>query len=68
MVDYRPRSMKWALVHEDWSDLTIEQIAEVFGVEKSTIRTCISKVKKDGHEVKYKHSKPGRKQSDGQLL
>lgn len=64
MVDYRPRSMKWALVHEDWSDLTIEQIAEVFGVSKETIHSCISKIRKDGHNVKYKRCKPGRKRID----
>ena len=61
MVDYRPRSMKWALVHEDWSDLTIEQIAEVFGVSKETIHSCISKIRKDGYDVKYKRCKQGRK-------
>ena len=61
MVDYRPRSMKWALVHEDWSDLTIEQIAEVFGVSKETIHSCISKIRKDGYNVEYKRCKPGRK-------
>lgn len=64
MVDYRPRSMKWALVHEDWSDLTIEQIAEVFGVSKETIHSCISKIRKDGYNVEYKHCKPGRKRID----
>ena len=64
MVDYRPRSMKWALVHEDWSDLTIEQIAEIFGVSKETIHVCISKIRKDGHNVKYKRCKPGRKRID----
>lgn len=64
MVDYRPRSMKWALVHEDWSDLTIEQIAEVFGVSKETIRSYISKIRKDGYNVEYKRCKLGRKRID----
>lgn len=64
MVDYRPRSMKWALVHEDWSDLTIEQIAEVFGVSKETIYNCISKIRKDGYNVEYKRCKPERKRID----
>lgn len=61
MVDYRQRSMKLALVHEDWSDLNIEQIAEVFGVSKETIHSYISKIRKDGYDVKYKHCKQGRK-------
>lgn len=64
MVDYRPRSTKWALVHEDWSDLTIEQIAEVFDVSKETIRSYISKIRKDGYNVEYKRCKLGRKRID----
>ena len=28
---YEPRSIKWALMAEDWHDLTVSQIAEVFG-------------------------------------
>lgn len=53
---YRPKSMIWALMEEDWSDLTAEQIAEVFGTRKENIRRTIYLIKKQtGYEVPYIH-------------
>lgn len=52
---YTPKSMIWGLANEDFSDLTIEQIAEVFDCCESTVRSVISTIKKEtGIEVKYK--------------
>lgn len=59
---YRPRCLKWALFEEDWSDLTVVQIAEVFDVKKGVIQSTIFRIKQEtGYSVPYKHVKPGRK-------
>lgn len=42
---FRPRTMIWALYEEDWSDLTVPQIAEVFSTSPETVHSAISKVK-----------------------
>lgn len=52
---YKPRTLKWALIEEDWSDLTIEQIAEVFCVSLKYARQAIVTIKKDtGYIVPYR--------------
>ena len=61
---YPPRSIQWALMEEDWSDLTVSQIAEVFGeeVEPRDIRRYIAAIKKrTGYAVSWKRSRAGRK-------
>lgn len=61
---YEYRSIKWALMEEDWSDLTVAQIAEVFGddVEPRDIRRYIAAIEaRTGYIVPYKRSKAGRK-------
>ncbi len=61
---YEPRSIKWALMAEDWSDLTVGQIAEVFGpdVEPNKIRRYIAAIKRDtGYEVPFLQGRRGRK-------
>ena len=35
---FRPRTMVWALYEEDWSDLTVHQIAEVFASSDESIK------------------------------
>ena len=54
-------SAKWCLTHDDWSDLTIPEIAEILGFDPKTISSSISKLKNSGIEVKYKKMKRGRK-------
>lgn len=61
---YPPRSIKWALMEEDWSDLTVSQIAEVFGeeAEPRTIRRYIASIEhRTGYVVPFKRCPAGRK-------
>lgn len=52
---YKPRSMKAALYEEDFSDLTLEQIAEVFDVFEASVRNTIIRIKiETGKTVKYR--------------
>lgn len=51
---YPPRSMIWALMAEDWSDLTAEQIAEVFNVSRSYVYAQIRQIRREtGYCVPY---------------
>lgn len=51
---FKPRTMVWALYEEDWSDLTVKQIAEVFGTSPETVYAAIRKVKQvTGYRVPY---------------
>lgn len=53
---YKPRSMLWALVEEDFSDLTVAQIAEVFDADMHTVYTYLSRIKREtGFVVPYRH-------------
>mgnify|MGYP001029491456 CR=1 FL=1 len=61
---YPYRSIPWALMEEDWSDLTVSQIAEVFGeeVEPRDIRRYIAAIeKRTGYVVPFRRSRAGRK-------
>lgn len=56
---YKERSMMWALCNEDFSDLTREQIAEVFDTGIGYVSCAISRIKKEtGYIVKYKKLDP----------
>lgn len=58
---YRPKTMKWALIEEDWSDLSMKQIAEVFGSTYASVQRTIVNIKKEtGYEVPYRKRKAGR--------
>lgn len=49
-----PRSMRWALMEEDWSDLTVRQIAEVFDTSIESVKASMSAIKrKTGYIVQY---------------
>lgn len=64
---YPPRSIKWALIEEDWSDLTVNQIAEVFGDEvgPKDIHRYMGSIKhRTGYVVPFKRCPPGRKRKD----
>lgn len=51
---YRPRSMLWALIEEDFSDLTVQQIAEVFDTSDKVVYQAMAHIKKEtGTRVKY---------------
>ena len=52
---FKYRSMAWALYMEDFSDLTSEQLAEVFDVPLSKVYNTLSYIKKKtGKKVKSK--------------
>lgn len=51
---FTPRSMVWALMEEDWSDLTLQQIAEVFDSSVMSVKASIKVIKKKtGYSVSY---------------
>ena len=51
---YEYKSIRWALCNEDYSDLTLDQIAEVFGLKKSYLINIIRKIQEDtGYEVQF---------------
>lgn len=51
---YRPRSMLWALVEEDFSDLAVKQIAEIFDTDEKVIYQAMTRIKREtGMQVKY---------------
>ena len=51
---FRPRTMVWALYEEDWSDLTVHQIAEVFASSDESIYAAMRLIKrKTGHMVPH---------------
>lgn len=59
---FRYRSAIWALANEDFSDLTIPQIAEVLNIEETTVSNYIHKLKKEyGITVAHVKIPPGRK-------
>lgn len=51
---FRPRTMVWALYEEDWSDLTVHQIAEVFASSDESIYAAMLLIKrKTGYMVPH---------------
>lgn len=51
---FRPRTMVWALYEEDWSDLTVHQIAEVFASSDESIYATMRLIKrKTGYMVPH---------------
>lgn len=57
---YRPRSVLWALYNEDFSDLTVPQIAEVFDTTSAYIFNLIRKIRLDtGYVVPHQLSQRG---------
>lgn len=43
---YPYRSIRWALMEEDWSDLTYKEIAEVFDTTTQSIQSAVASIKK----------------------
>lgn len=51
---YKSRTMRWALMNEDFSDLTVKQIAEVFNTSTPVVYAAISQIKvQTGYKVPY---------------
>lgn len=51
---FRPRTMVWALYEEDWSDLTVHQIAEVFASSDESVYAAMHLIKrKTGYMVPH---------------
>lgn len=59
---FKPRSMIWALMEEDWSDLTVRQVAEVFDTTAETVYKSVRRIKQvTGYKVVFKVAKRGPK-------
>lgn len=59
---FRPRTLKWALYCEDFSDLTASQVAEIFDCDISIIRDALYGIfKKTGYRVRLAADKRGPK-------
>lgn len=53
---FKPKSIVWALMEEDWSDLTLEQIAEVFDSSTNYISKAMQMITKfTGYVVPHVH-------------
>lgn len=51
---FKPRTMVWALYEEDWSDLTVHQIAEVFASSDESVYAAMRLIKrKTGYMVPH---------------
>lgn len=59
---FRPGTMNAALYEEDFSDLTISQIADVFNSSEESVRCAIGTIKRrTGKAVQYKCKTPKEK-------
>ena len=62
---FRPRTMVWALYEEDWSDLTVHQIAEVFGTKEVVVYAAMRVIhKKTGYWVPHVKCQKGELRND----
>ncbi len=58
---YRKGTIRYALCSSDWSDLTVDQIADVLGYPKNSVRKAIVEIKrKTGYQIEYIRKKGGR--------
>lgn len=55
---HKKGTVAWSLMNDDWSDLTVKQIAEVLGVAYDTVWGAIYRLKQDG--IIIPHSKAAR--------
>lgn len=62
---YKKGSTIWKVMEGDWEDLTVRQIAEVLDVKYSTVRTCITRIKRQtGYDVPHISEKECREKED----
>lgn len=47
-------TIAWALMNDDWSDLTVKQIAEVLGVSYDTVWTVLYRLKQEGITIPHR--------------
>lgn len=59
---FKKGTLAWSLMNDDWSDLTISQIAEVLGVSRTTIDTVLYRLRSEGITIAYQEDKRGRKE------
>lgn len=57
---FRVKTMLWALMEEDWSDLTVAQIAEVFDTTYLSVNSALVRIKNEtGYVVPHTSGKTG---------
>lgn len=61
MAKYKKGTVAWALMNDDWSDLTPNQIAEVLDVRPDSIHSTLCRLRKEGIEIQYTRGTKGRK-------
>lgn len=44
---YRIKTIIWSVMEGDWEDLTVTQIAEVLAANVNTVRSYISRIKRE---------------------
>ena len=55
---FKPNTVAWNLLEDDWSDLTAHQIAEVLDVQPDTVNKALRTIKKEiGYEVPHRVGK-----------
>lgn len=59
-------TLTWCLTHDDWSDLTASQIAEVLASTRHSVTSALSRLRRDGIEVAYRRDRQGRKEQKEQ--
>lgn len=48
---YKPRTMIWALYNEDFSDLTLSEISDVFATTRDSVKSTIKRIRKETGKV-----------------
>ena len=58
---YEKGTLSWNLMEDDWSDLTVRQIAEVLDIQPSSIYCALKRIqKRTGYAVPHKDGTQGR--------
>lgn len=60
--DFPKNSLAYSLLQDDWSDLTVDQIAEVFDVKVPSVYNAIYEIRiSTGKAISYRRKKNGRR-------
>lgn len=66
---YKKGSTIWKVMEGDWEDLPQSRIAEALGVKCSTVRTCITRIKRQtGYDVPHISEKERRDKEDDEYF
>ena len=58
---YEKGTLSWNLMEDDWSDLTVRQIAEVLDVQPSSIYCALKRIqRRTGYAVPHQDGNQGR--------